>query len=86
MRFAIARDPLGNTEYFNGYRFTGEIGEIRPHWTNDQIRLYLTHKAASAVARELGQGIVVEIELHYSKATPNLDELDNLTLDYDGDI
>ena len=83
MRFAIVRDPLGNTEYFNGYRFTGEI---RPHWTNDQIRLYRTHKAASTVARELGQGIVVEIELHYSKATPTMKELDNLTLDYDGDI
>ena len=75
MRFAIVRDPLGNTGYFDGYRFT-----------NDQIRLYLTHKAASTVARELGQGIVVEIEVHYSKPTPTMKEIDNLTLDYDGDL
>lgn len=83
MRFAIVRDPLGNTEYFNGYRFSGEM---RPHWTDDAMRLYLTHKAASIVVNELGQGIVVAIQLHYSAPTPSLDELDNLTLDYDGDI
>lgn len=83
MRFAIVRDPLGNTEYFNGYRFSGEM---RPHWTDDQIRLYLTLQAATIVTKELGEGIVVEIDILYSRSTPTMEEIDNLTLDYDGDI
>ncbi len=83
MLYAIVRNPLDNIQYFNGYRFSGEM---RPWWTEDTMALYLTHKTASTVVNELGEGIVVAVQLHYSKPTPTLDEIDRLTESYDGDM
>lgn len=82
MRFAIVRDPLGNTGYFAGYRYTNAF---TPYWSSELIQTYMTKQAASEVASEIG-GIVVMIEVHYSKPTPTMKEIDNLTLDYDGDL
>lgn len=62
MLYAIVRNPLGNTEYFNGYRYTDAF---TPYWSSDHIQLYFTRELANEVASKLGEGIVVPLELHH---------------------
>ena len=80
--FAIVRKPLDGIEYFAGYR---HIGNLAPTWSDDTIRTYHTSRLAQAVVDQLGEGIVVTLDVKYS-TSPTIQEIDDLTNDYDGDI